>query len=187
MVCIAVALAAMATLILSACGGGSSGGTEAPGGTEAVEQQTTTRASTKGGFAYGGSSPKGKGGKPAGSATIAAQFPEPKPQPGSPPGARKAIDAGRKACRGKTPEQVRDEFMAEAEAGGLLNSGQKKMLANLASYEKQAANTPDFVAGQLAAGVYEATLPEKLRISGYQGCVYELAQQLQKEIANGSK
>jgi hypothetical protein len=178
---IAVALAVMATLILSACGGGSSGGTEA------IEQQTTTRASTKGGFAYGGSSPKGKGGKPAGSATIAAQFPEPKPQPGSPPGAPKAIDAGRKACKGKTPKQVRDEFMAEAEASGLLNSGQKKMIANLARYEKQAATSPDFVAGQLAAGVYEATLPEELRISGYQGCVYELAQQLQKEIAKGSK
>ena len=73
--------------------------------------------------------------------------------------------------------------MAEADASGLLNPGQKKMLANIAHYEKQAATTADFVAGQLAAGVYEDTLPEELRIAGYQGCVYELAQQLLKEIA----
>ena len=59
------------------------------------------------------------------------------------------------------------------------------MIAELDHFERQAADSPDFVAGQLAAGVYEATLPEKLRIAGYQGCVYELARQLEKEIAKG--
>ena len=169
-------LVATAALFLSACGGGGNGES-----TES-EQTFTPPKPQASGFANGG-----KGGKREGSATIATQFPEPKPQPQSPPGAQKAIDAGRRACKGKTPVQVRDEFMAEAEASGLLNEGQKKMIADLARYEKQATTSPDFVAGQLAAGVYEATLPERLRIAGYQGCVYELAQQLQKEIAKSQK
>jgi hypothetical protein len=167
----AVALSVVAALALSACGNGDSTSSEQPTTYRPPKPQAS-------GFANGG-----RGGGHEGSASIALQFPEPKPQPGSPPSAKKAIDAGRKACRGKTPVQVRDEFIAEAEAGGSLNPGQKKMVANIAHYEKQAAGSPDFVAGQLAAGVYEATLPEQLRIYGYQGCVYELAQQLQKEIA----
>jgi hypothetical protein len=166
-----MALSVAAALALSACGNdGESTSSEQPTYTPPKPQSS--------GFAHGG-----RGGSREGSASIALQFPEPEPQPGSPPSAQKAIDAGREACRGRTPVQVRDEFIAEAEAGGSLNPGQKKMLANIAHYEKQAAGSPDFVAGQLAAGVYEATLPEQLRISGYQGCVYELAQQLQKEIA----
>jgi hypothetical protein len=168
-VLVTVALAVTGALILSACGG--SGGTE-----------TNGQQSANGGSAGGSNGGNGGGGN-AKVATLEAAFPVPKPQPESPPGAQRAIDAGRNACKGKTPQQVRDEFMAEAEASGLLNSGQKKMLANIAHYEKQAATTTDFVAGQLAAGVYEATLPEELRIAGYQGCVYELAQQLLKEIA----
>ena len=35
------------------------------------------------------------------------------------------------------------------------------MLDELPKYEKQAMHSPNFAAGQLAAGVYEATLPEK--------------------------
>lgn len=167
----AMALSVVAALALSACGNdGESTSSQQP-----AYRPPKPQAS---GFAHGG-----RDGSREGSASIALEFPEPKPEPGSPPSARKAVEAGRSACRGKTPVQVRDEFIAEAEAGGALNPGQKKMLANIARYEKQAANSPDFVAGQLAAGVYEATLPERLRISGYQGCVYELAQQLQKEIA----
>jgi hypothetical protein len=165
-----MALSVVAALALSACGNGESTSSEQP-----TFRPPKPQAS---GFAN-----SGRGGSHEGSASIALQFPEPTPQPGSPPSVGKAIDAGRKACKGKTPVQVRDEFIAEAEAAGLLNAGQKKMLANIARYEKQAADSPDFVAGQLGAGVYEATLPEQLRIFGYQGCVYELAQQLQKEIA----
>jgi hypothetical protein len=166
-----MALSVVAALALSACGN--------DGGSTSSEQPTYRPPKPQAsGFAHGG-----QGGKRGGSASIALQFPEPKAEPGSPPGVQKAIDAGRSACKGKTPVQVRDEFIAEAEAGGSLNPGQEKMLANIGHYEKQAAGSADFVAGQLAAGVYEATLPEQLRIYGYQGCVYELAQQLQKEIA----
>ena len=163
---------AMAALLLSACGGGS-------GGNETNAQQAANGGSAGSGS---GAVAGGGGGHSGLVAAIETAFPEPKPQPNAPPGAQRAIDAGRKACRGKTPEQVRDEFMAEAEASGLLNPGQKKMLADIARYEKQATSA-DFVAGQLGADVYEATLPEELRTAGYQGCVYELAQQLLKEIA----
>ena len=171
---VALVLATIAApVLLSACGGGDSGGTE-----------TNAQQAANGGSAGSGSGggAGGAGGHGGLVGAIESAFPEPTPQPNSPPGAQRAIDAGRKACTGKTPVQVRDEFMAEAEASGLLNPGQEKMVADIARYEKQ-ATTADFVAGQLGAGVYEATLPEELRTAGYQGCVYELAQQLLKEIA----
>ena len=179
MALVAAALLVAATVGLSACGGGNSGETGTTG------QQG------------GGSTAEGGGREPAaggeeesppltgGVATLRRQFPEPKPEPGAPPAAQKAIDAGRAACRGKTPVEVRDEFLAEAEASGLLNPGQEKMLDQLPKLEQQAAGSPDFVAGQLAAGVYEATLPEARRTYGYQGCVYELALALEKKIKNG--
>lgn len=113
---------------------------------------------------------------------LAQTFPKPKPAPGSLPGAAKAIAVGRKACKGKTPVEVREEFISAAEAGGGLSEGQKEMVGELDKYEKQASGSPNFAAGQLAAGVYEATLPEKLMIAGYQGCVYELALQLRREL-----
>lgn len=115
-------------------------------------------------------------------AVLASRFPAPKVQAEAPPGSAEAIAAGRKACKGKTPVEVREEFIAEAKAGGNLNPGQEKMIAQITHYQAQSAHSPDFVAGQLAAGVYEATLPESVRIAGYQGCVYELARQLEKEL-----
>jgi hypothetical protein len=111
---------------------------------------------------------------------LALTFPEPKPAEGSPPGAAKAIAAGRSACKGRTPIEVREEFIGSAKG---LDEGQEEMIGELPKYEKQSGNSPNFAAGQLAAGVYEATLPEKVAIAGYQGCVYELALQLRKELA----
>jgi hypothetical protein len=113
---------------------------------------------------------------------IAHQFPKPKPLENAPPGAAKAIAAGRKACKGRKPKQVVDEYIARASKEGSLNEGQEEMLAEIGQYEKQSKTSPDFAAGQLAAGVYEATLPEELARSGYQGCVYELALQLRREL-----
>ena len=118
---------------------------------------------------------------------IAKQFPKPVPVENAPAGAMKAIEAGRRACRGKTPTEVRDEFMAAAQEKGALNEGQEAMLNELSNFEKQARTSPDFAAGQLAAGVYEATLPERQARSGYQGCVYELALQLRRELAKSGK
>jgi hypothetical protein len=110
---------------------------------------------------------------------LARVFPVPKPGPGSLPGAAAAIEAGRQACRGKTPLQVREEFIESAQG---LSGEQEAMIDELPKYEKQAV-TSNFVAGQLAAGVYEATLAEKEAVAGYQGCVYELALQVRRELA----
>ena len=114
---------------------------------------------------------------------IAKQFPVPEPETEGDSAEAKAIAAGRKACKGKTPTQVRDEFEAAAAAEAGLNEGQEEMLAELDKFEKQARTSPDFAAGQLAAGVYEASLPESERMGGYRGCVYELAVQLRRELA----
>ena len=60
------------------------------------------------------------------------------------------------------------------------------MVAELAKYEKQPP-TISFVAGQIGAGVYQATLPVKKAAAGYQGCVYELALQLRRELAKNKR
>jgi hypothetical protein len=162
-VCVALALSAMATVLLTACGGDS--------------DSTPTESSTaqESGTALDPTAPM--------SEQLAQTFPEPKPAPGSPPGTAAAIAAGREACKGMTPLEVREEFIVAAEARGGLTDGQREMVGELDKYEKQASQSPSFAAGQLAAGVYEATLPEKQRIAGYQGCVYELALQLRRELS----
>jgi hypothetical protein len=161
MTCVALALTAMATVLLTACGGGSDSG------------QTTAPAATTGGSpALNPTAPITK--------QLAAVFPVPKAPPGSPSTVTAAIEAGRKACRGKTPLQVREEFLESAQG---LGEDQEKMIAQLPKFESQAGTSPNFAAGQLAAGVYEATLPEKQMVAGYQGCVYELALQLRRELA----
>jgi hypothetical protein len=163
MACIALALTAMATVLLTACGGGSdSGQTTSP----------STATTTAGSPSLDPTAPITK--------QLATVFPVPKAPPGSPSTVKTAIEAGRKACRGKTPLQVREEFIESAQG---LSKDQEKMIAQLPKFESQASTSPDFAAGQLAAGVYEATLPESLRVAGYQGCVYELALQLRRELA----
>jgi hypothetical protein len=153
----------MATVLLTACGddSGSSGGS---GSTDAAAAEQTTAPI-----------PRTLEGQ------LAQTFPKPEAGANSLPGAAAAIEAGRKACAGKTPVEVREEFIAAAEAEAGLQDGQKQMVAELETYEKQASS--NFAAGQLGAGVYEATLPEKQRMAGYQGCVYELALQLRRELA----
>ena len=94
------------------------------------------------------------------------------------------MDQGRgRACKGKSPSQVIDEFMPAAEAQTTFTKDQKQMIGEIAHYEKQASDSPDFAAGQLAAGVYERSLPEVQGRSGYQGCVYQLALQLRSELS----
>jgi hypothetical protein len=150
----------MATVLLTACGGGLDSG------------QTTAPAATTGSPALNPTAPITK--------QLATVFPVPKAPPGSPSTVTAAIEAGRKACRGKTPLQVREEFLESAQG---LGEDQEKMIAQLPKFESQAGTSPNFAAGQLAAGVYEATLPEKQMVAGYQGCVYELALQLRRELA----
>jgi hypothetical protein len=156
----------MTTLTLAACGCGDSGSGQSAAETTSASLITPNMPQTK---------------------VIAKQFPKPVPVENAPAGAMKAIRAGEKACKGKTPTEVRDEFLGNAQEGGELNEGQEEMLNELPQFEKQARTSPDFAAGQLAAGVYEATLPERLARSGYQGCVYELALQLRRELAKSGK
>jgi hypothetical protein len=152
----------MATVLLTACGDDSGSGQTAGAGSSTTAGAAATVDPTA----------------PV-SEQLARTFPVPKPGAGSLPGAAAAIEAGRNACRGKTPLQVREEFIGAAQG---LNEGQEAMIDELPKYERQPV-TSNFVAGQLAAGVYEATLPEKKAIAGYQGCVYELALQVRRELA----
>jgi hypothetical protein len=165
--CLVLALGSMATALLTGCGGDSD------------SEQT---AGAEGNPASSALSPRA----PL-TEQLARVFPVPKAEPTDLPGAAKAIAAGRAACRGKTPVEVRDEFMAAAEAEAGLNEGQKEMLVEIARFEEQARHSPNFAAGQLAAGVYEATLPELKRMAGFRGCVYELALQLRHELAKSGK
>jgi hypothetical protein len=159
--CAVLALAATTTVLLGACGddddSGQSGSNTADGSPASVDA----------------------GPPPTVEEALAEQFPVPEPTESAPPGSAAAIKAGRDACKGKTPSQISDEFIAEARSG--LTEAQLEMVEDIERYEKQV--TPNFVAGQLAAGVYEATLSENEERGGYQGCVYELAQKLRMELS----
>jgi len=152
----------MATVLFTACGDDSDSGQTAGTGSSTVQNANPP---------YDPSAPM--------SEQLARTFPAPKVEPGSPPGTAAGIVAGRRACSGKTPVQVRDQFL---EAAHGLNEAQEAMLGELPKIESQGITT-NFVAGQLAAGVYEATLPEVRQAAGYRGCVYELALQARRELA----
>jgi hypothetical protein len=115
---------------------------------------------------------------------IYRQFPPPKPNPEA-RGSARALAAGEKACRGRSPVEIKEEFFAEASSR--LNSSQEKMINEIGRYEKRSRTEPGFTAGQLAAGAYEATLSEAVAIYGYQGCVYALAKGLKHELARERK
>jgi hypothetical protein len=53
------------------------------------------------------------------------------------------------------------------------------------SFQRHVAANQSFVAGQLAADAYQATLPEATGGFRYQGCVYSLAVRLERELAAG--
>ncbi len=114
---------------------------------------------------------------------IYRQFPAPKPDSGV-KGSAAAIKAGERACADKTPLEVKEAFYPVAiEAGGLeAGSDKAKMIDDIETYAKQTSHDGSFVAGQLAAGAYEATLPEATARYGYQGCVYVLARRLKREL-----
>ena len=111
------------------------------------------------------------------------QFPQPKPTAGL-AGSASALEAGKRACQGKTPLQVKEEFISAARAN--LSSEQMELISKLASYQRRSRTDPSFAAGQLGATVYSMSLPESQQSDGFKGCVYELAQKLTREIS-GSK
>jgi hypothetical protein len=110
---------------------------------------------------------------------IYRQFPPPQPDPDI-KGSGKAISRGEEACKGKTPMEVKEEFIAESD----LLTAQAEIVAELPKYEKTVADNASFAAGQLGALVYERSLSEdKLAQFGYQGCVYSLAKVVERELA----
>jgi hypothetical protein len=103
---------------------------------------------------------------------IHRQFRPPRPDP-LVKGSAAAIAAGRRACSGKTPVQVKQEFFSAARPH--LAPQQVQMIARIQTYERHETTDPSFIAGQLGADVYAATLPTGLGQSAYQGCVYALS------------
>jgi hypothetical protein len=156
-----LALAACAALAAGGCGGGDSSQTSVP------TQVTNPRAETP-----------PKGASPV-LQEIYRQFYPPAPEPQI-KGSAKAIEQGERVCRGKRPIEIREEFIAESD----LLPDQAEIVAELGKYEERYRSDPSFVAGQLAALVYERTLPEdELAMYGYQGCVYSLAKVLEQRLA----
>ena len=109
---------------------------------------------------------------------IYRQFPPPKPDPAVRRSAE-AIRAGERACRGKTPLEVREEFIGESD----LLEPQAELVAELPKLERSAAENGAFITGQLGALVYERTLPARVARYGYQGCVYSLSRVVKRKLA----
>ena len=105
------------------------------------------------------------------------QFQPPKPDPDLRRRSANAIEAGERACRGKKPIEVREEFLAES---SLLADQEKAVKTQLE--EAEAHPSGNFVAGQLAALVYEGTLPDRISIYGYSGCIYALSKVYKRQL-----
>jgi hypothetical protein len=164
---------ALALALLAGCGGSSG---DSSSSTEAVTPSPTAPGGKAEQEAPKGASPVLR--------EIYRQFPKPQPEAGDPASA-KAIRAGERACKGKTPIEVKQKFYADATEDGTLvpNSPEGKMIGEIPHFETQSSKSSAFVAGQLAADVYEASLPEAEAAAGYQGCVYSLALRLKRELA----
>jgi hypothetical protein len=104
--------------------------------------------------------------------SIRRQFTAPKPDPRL-KGSAQAIKAGERACKGKTPSQVKAQYFSAARSN--LAPAQIKTVERIGAYEAREAKDPSFAAGQLAAVVYAASQPLALNQFAYQGCVYALA------------
>jgi hypothetical protein len=165
---------AIAAIVLSAAGCGSSGDDNGggSGGTTATArsfQQEEERAEAE---APPGASPVLQ--------EIYRQFPPPQPDPSVKQSAA-VISAGERACRGKTPLEVKEEFIDESD----LLPSQAERVAELAELEASTPPNGSFVTGQLGALVYERTLPERVAHFGYEGCVYSLSLVVKRQLAPG--
>lgn len=141
---------------IGGCGGG--GGSSASSSTATTTTQA--QAPVRGPQPPKGASPTLRG--------IYRNFQPPKADP-EVSGSAKAIEAGEAACEGKTPKEVKQEFIAKSK----LSADQRQALSQIDRSE--AKPSADFAAGQLAALVYEGTLKGPLAEYGYRGCVYALA------------
>jgi hypothetical protein len=109
------------------------------------------------------------------------QFPPPEPDPRV-SGAAAAIRAGERACAKKTPFEVEEEFYPVAVEMGRVDpeSQAGKMMAGIRRLDLK--GEVSFTAGQLAADAYKATLRPSLAYSGFQGCIYAMATELERKL-----
>ena len=108
---------------------------------------------------------------------VYVQFQPPQADPGV-KGASRVLRRGERTCRGRTPLQIRERFIDESE----LSDDQARAVQELPRHEQNPS--PNFVAGQLAALVYEKTLPaDEVATYGFQGCIYALSLRLKRELA----
>ena len=154
-----------AALLLLACLAAALGG--CGGGGDSTAQSTAAEAPIRGPQPPKGASPAER--------EVYRNFQPPLPDP-EVSGSGKAIEAGEAACRGKTPLQVKREFLSHSD----LSAAQRQALRQLDSAEAHPGG--DYVAGQLAALVYEGTLKGSLGEYGYRGCVYALARGLERRL-----
>jgi hypothetical protein len=161
-------LIALVAVLAGGCGGGDDGGDGSGGATTTspVEREEA-RAESE---APPGASPVLR--------EIYRQFPPPQPDPAVKRSAA-AIRAGEEACRGKTPLEVREEFIGESD----LLDEQAELVEELPELEESAASNSAFITGQLGALVYERTLPEEVARYGYLGCVYSLSLVIKRKLA----
>jgi hypothetical protein len=110
------------------------------------------------------------------------EFPPPEPQAGV-GGAAAAIRAGEEACAGKTPVEVKEAFFPIALETGSLDRDSRRMIARIGEFEARITEEPSFTSGQLAAAAYRATLPQRLATSGFQGCIYAMAKELERRVS----
>jgi hypothetical protein len=169
------ALCGTLVAILAGCGSSESSTTSTVGTTEAAKAAAAARKAAE------------ERAPPRSSATlraIYAQFQPPKPN-FEVKGSAAAIAAGRQACAGKTPVQVKEMYYPRAVAMGKLDpkSSQAMMIGHIDTYERHISSNQSFIAGQLAADAYQAILPKAISQFGYQGCVYALARQLEQRLA----
>lgn len=168
-------LAAIAALLFAACGSGSSSSTS-----NSVASAAAAKAAAAAAKARRAAEAKAPKGASPTLRAIYATFPAPKPNPEVKRSAA-AIHAGIAACKAKTPTQVKEELYAAAKPR--LAPEQTKMIDRIASFENNSPTDASFTAGQLAADVYEATLSAAVGQYGYEGCVYSLAQGLERKLA----
>jgi hypothetical protein len=103
-------------------------------------------------------------------------FPPPKPDP-KVKGSAVAIREGEESCAGKTPAEIREEYVPKSD----LDSFQREEAGRIEGYEKNP--TFNFPAGQIAASIYEKSLPKSsLKNFGFQGCVYALSEGLKAQL-----
>lgn len=173
-------------LAVGGCGSSGSSTTSSTGGSTTSSSTSPSSGSSPSASVAG--APKAPKGSSLVLQQIYRQFPPPQGNP-MVKRSKLAIEAGEKACSGKTPLQVKEQYFPIAVKKGNLeaNGEEGKMIARIGTYAKHVSTDASFAAGQLAADAYQGTLPAAIGQYGYEGCVYALAHQLEHQLAPKKK